>query len=72
MKTMTALINRAVASNTVYFAAQHRIFFTDMNDLIAKLESEGLRTQQICGDEVLVGHKAWVTRHGVINPIRNN
>lgn len=72
MKTMKSLINRAVATNTVFYAAQQEIFFAGMNDLIAKLESEGLRIQQNDGDGVLVDHKAWVTRHGVVNPIRNN
>tara|TARA_Y100001951_G_scaffold66684_1_gene53656 strand:- start:357 stop:581 length:225 start_codon:yes stop_codon:yes gene_type:complete len=72
MKTMRSLINLAVANNDVFYAAQERIFFADMNDLIAKLESEGCKTQQNDGDRVLVDHKAWVTRHGVIYPIRNN
>lgn len=71
MKTMKSLINLAAAKNTVFYAAQQGIFFADINDLIAKLESDGFRTQQNNGGEVLVDHKVWVTRHGVINPIRN-
>jgi len=67
---LTALINRASVSNTTFFAAQKGIFFDDMADLIKRVEAEGFSTQQNDGERVLVGFKVWMTRYGVITPVR--
>ncbi len=40
-----------------------------MADMIAKLNAEGLATQQNDGERVLVAHKVWMTRHGVATPV---
>ena len=39
MTNLTALINRAAASDTTYYAAQKGIFFDGMDDMIAKVEA---------------------------------
>lgn len=69
MNKLTSLINCAASNNTTYFAAQKGIFFDSMDDMIAAVEAEGFSTQQNDGERVLVGHKVWMTRHGVITPI---
>ena len=68
-RTLTALINTASATYTAQFAAQRGIFFDSMADMIAKLNAEGLATQQNDGERVLVAHKVWMTRHGVATPV---
>ena len=40
-----------------------------MADMIAKLNAEGLATQQNDGERVLVAHKVWMTRYGVATPV---
>jgi len=72
MTRLTDLINTASATNTSRFAAQHGIFFDGMEDMISKLNAEGLSTQQNDGERVLVSHKVWMTRHGVVNPINTS
>ena len=69
MTALTALINTASATNTTRFAAQRGIFFDGMTDMVAKLNAEGLATQQNDGERVLVSHKVWMTRHGVVTPV---
>ena len=69
MYPLTALINTASATGTTRFAAQRGIFFDSMADMIAKLNAEGLATQQNDGERVLVAHKVWMTRHGVATPV---
>ena len=69
MKTITALINTASATNTTRFAAQRGIFFDSMSDMVAKLNAEGLTMQQNDGERVLVSNKVWMTRHGVATPV---
>jgi hypothetical protein len=72
MTNLTALINRAAADTTTYYAAQKGIFFDSMDDMIAKVEAEGFSTQQNDGERVLVGHKVWMTRHGVVTPVNTS
>ena len=72
MTKLTALINRAAADTTTYYAAQKGIFFDGMDDMIAKIEAEGFSTQQNDGERVLVGFKVWMTRHGVITPVNTS
>ena len=69
MYTLTALINTASATYTAQFAAQRGIFFDSMADMIAKLNAEGLSTQQNDGERVLVAHKVCMTRYGVATPV---
>ena len=69
MNTLTALINTASATHTTRFAAQRGIFFDSMSDMIAKLNAEGLATQQNDGERALVAHKVWMTRYGVATPV---
>jgi len=40
-----------------------------MSDMIAKLNAEGLATQQNDGERALVAHKVWMTRYGVATPV---
>lgn len=72
MTNLTALINRAAADTTAYYAAQKGIFFDSMDDMIAKVEAEGHSTQQNDGHRVLVGSKVWMTRYGVITPVNTS
>lgn len=72
MTNLTALINRAAARTTTHYAAQKGIFFDSMDDMIAKVEAEGFSTQQNDGERALVGHKVWMTRHGVITPVNTS
>ena len=72
MTKLAALINRAAADTTTYYAAQKGIFFDSMDDLISKVEAEGFSTQQNDGERVLVGFKVWMTRYGVITPVRTS
>ena len=69
MNTLTALINTASATHTTRFAAQRGIFFDSMADMVAKLNAEGLSTQQNDGERVLVANKVWMTRYGVATPV---
>jgi hypothetical protein len=69
MTKLSALINRAAAGRTVYYAAQHGIFFGSMPELVAAVEAAGFSTQQNDGDRVLVGFKVWMTSYGVITPV---
>ena len=66
--TLTDLINIAHASHQTRFAAQHGIFFDGMDDVLAVLVAAGHQVQQCDGTRVLVNHKAWVTKHGVVHP----
>jgi hypothetical protein len=72
MTKLTALINRAAATNTKFYAVQAGIFFDGMDDVIAAVEAEGFSTQQNDGERVLVGHKVWMTAHGVITPVNTS
>jgi len=72
MTKLTALINRAAASHTKFYAVQAGIFFDGMDDLITAVEAEGFSTQQNDGERVLVGHKVWMTAHGVITPVNTS
>ena len=72
MTKLTAIINRASDSNTIYYAAQRGIFFDSMDDMVSKLNADGFSTQQSDGKRVLVGHKVWMTRFGVITPINTS
>jgi hypothetical protein len=51
---------------------QAGIFFDGMDDLITAVEAEGFSTQQNDGERVLVGHKVWMTAHGVITPVNTS
>jgi hypothetical protein len=66
--TISDLINIARSNNETRFSAQHGIFFDCMDDLVAKLTDAGHQLQQNDGTRVLVDHKAWVTKHGVVHP----
>ena len=68
-KTLADLVNTASATHTTRFAAQRGIFFDSMADMIAKLNAEGLATQQNDGERALVAHKVWMTRYGVATPV---
>ena len=72
MTKLAAIINRAATGTTTYYAAQKGIFFDSMDDLISKVEAEGFSTQQNDGERVLVGFKVWMTRYGVITPVRTS
>jgi len=72
MTKLTALINRAAASHTKFYAVQAGIFFDGMDDVITAVEAEGFNTQQNDGERVLVGHKVWMTAHGVITPVNTS
>jgi len=72
MTKLTALINRAAASHTKFYAVQAGIFFDGMDDVITAVEAEGFSTQQNDGERVLVGHKVWMTAHGVITPVNTS
>ena len=72
MTKLTALINRASNSNTTYYAAQRGIFFDSMDDMVFKLNADGFSTQQNDGERVLVDHKVWMTRHGVVTPVNTS
>jgi len=67
---ITNLIHRSAATGTTLFAAQRGIFIDDMAQLVDMLTKAGHKLQQNDGTRVLVDHKAWVTKHGVIHPIR--
>ncbi len=69
MTKLTALINRAAASRTTYYAAQAGIFFGCMDDVVAAVKEAGFSTQQNDGKRVLVGNKVWMTSHGVLTPV---
>ena len=69
MTKLTALINRAASTHTKFYAVQAGIFFDGMDDVITAVEAEGFSTQQNDGERVLVGHKVWMTAHGVISPV---
>jgi len=72
MDKLTSIINRAANDTTTYYAAQKGIFFGSMDDLVAKVETEGFSTQQNDGERVLVGSKVWMTRYGVITPVNTS
>ncbi len=72
MTKLSALINRAAAGRTVYYAAQQGVFFDSMSEMVAAVEAAGFSTQQSDGDRVLVGFKVWMTRHGVITPVNTS
>ena len=72
MNKLTALINRAANDTTTYYAAQKGIFFDSMEDMIAQIVALGFSTQQNDGERVLIGHKVWMTRHGVITPVNTS
>jgi len=72
MTKLAALINRAAAIHTTFYAAQAGIFFDGMDDVIDAVEAEGFSTQQNDGERVLVGHKVWMTAHGVITPVNTS
>ena len=72
MTKLTALINRAAANHTTFYAVQAGIFFDGMDDVIAAVEAEGFSTQQNDGERVLVGHKVWMTAHRVITPAKTS
>tara|TARA_R110000796_G_scaffold94767_3_gene199673 strand:+ start:136 stop:360 length:225 start_codon:yes stop_codon:yes gene_type:complete len=69
MSKLKSIINRASALNTVYYCTQAGIWFDSMDDMITKVEAEGFSTQQNDGENVLVGHKVWMSCHGVIKPV---
>ena len=71
MPKLTELINRAAANHTTFYAAQAGIFFVGMDDIIAAVKAEGFSTS-LYGDRVLIGHKVWMTAHGVITPINTS
>ena len=60
MTALTALINTASATHTTRFAAQRGIFFDSMSDMIAKLNAEGLATQQNDGERVRVSARSGI------------
>jgi hypothetical protein len=72
MTKLTALINRAAANHTTFYAVQAGIFFNGMDDVIDAVEAEGFSTQQNDGERVLVGHKVWITHSGVITPVNTS
>jgi hypothetical protein len=67
--TISTLIHTAVASHQTRFAAQHGIFIDSMERLIEVLGANGHKLTQNDGVRVLVDNTAWVTRHGVIDPV---
>mgnify|MGYP000105312355 FL=1 len=69
---ISKLINTAYNTHERQFCAQSGIFFHgDMDKVIKTLKSAGHHVQQNDGIRALIDHKVWISRNGVIEPIKH-